>query len=100
LGCLTVAKWANSKTENTDLVQAALLVAPPDAEASADMPEFMRRFMSDAVLPFPSILVGSNNDHYTALAAAQHLARLWGSRFVNAGAVGHINTESGHGYFF
>lgn len=48
-------------------------------------------------LPFPSILVGSENDPYMTAAAAGELARLWGSRFFNAGAVGHINTDSGHG---
>lgn len=97
LGCLAVAQWAEIHPENTGRVLSALLVAPTDVEASADIPAFMRRFASHAALPFPSILVGSENDPHMTSAAAQRLARLWKSRFVNAGTVGHINLDSGHG---
>jgi hypothetical protein len=31
------------------------------------------------------------------LASVRQLAEHWGSRFVNASAVGHINLDSGHG---
>jgi hypothetical protein len=31
------------------------------------------------------------------LNAARKLAVHWGSRFINAGALGHINLDSGHG---
>ncbi len=48
-------------------------------------------------LPFPSILVGSQSDPYTSLQAAEKLAAQWGSEFIDAGDVGHINVESGHG---
>ena len=34
---------------------------------------------------------------YCSLARAQTMAEGWGSRFVNAGAAGHINTASGLG---
>jgi predicted alpha/beta hydrolase family esterase len=48
-------------------------------------------------LPFPSILVGSENDPNCSVARAQTMAQGWGSRFVNAGAAGHVNTASGLG---
>jgi uncharacterized protein len=97
LDCLAVAHWANAYPEKTGQIQCALLVAPPDVESSSYIPETLRRFAAHNVIPFPSILVGSENDHYMKLDSARKLAGYWNSRFVNAGAVGHINPDSGHG---
>ena len=46
-------------------------------------------------LPFPSVLVGSQDDPYCGFDRAQHLAQAWGARFIDAGERGHINAESG-----
>lgn len=97
LGCLTVAHWAHAYPENTGQIHCALLVAPPDLESSSYIPETLRRFAAHEVIPFPSVLVGSEDDHYMTLNAARKLAVHWGSRFINAGALGHINLDSGHG---
>jgi predicted alpha/beta hydrolase family esterase len=97
LGCLTVAHWACAYPENTCQIQCALLVAPPDLESSSSIPETLRLFAAHEVIPFPSILVGSENDPYMTLESARRLADYWNSRFVNAGTVGHINPDSGHG---
>jgi predicted alpha/beta hydrolase family esterase len=97
LGCLTVAHWACAYPENTGQIKCALLVAPPDVESSSSIPETLRLFAAHEVIPFPSVLVGSENDHYMTLESARRLAGYWNSRFVNAGAVGHINPDSGHG---
>jgi predicted alpha/beta hydrolase family esterase len=97
LGCLAVAHWANAYPEKTGQIKCALLVAPPDVKSSSYIPETLRRFATHEVIPFPSILVGSENDHYMKLDSVRELARFWNSRFVNAGAVGHINLDSGHG---
>ena len=48
-------------------------------------------------LPFPTILIGSHNDHYMGYRAAVKLARQWGATFADAGKVGHINADSGLG---
>ena len=48
-------------------------------------------------LPFPAILVGSQNDPYCSAQRAQWLAGNWGARWVDQGACGHINAESGLG---
>ena len=48
-------------------------------------------------LPFPSIVVASTNDEYMTLERAQQVAQAWGSRLVNVGALGHINSASGLG---
>ena len=97
LGCLTVAHWTKAYPENTRRISFALLVAPPDVERSPYIPEALCRFAAHEPLPFPSLLVGSENDPYMTLEAAQTLARKWRSRFVNAGPVGHVNLDSGHG---
>ena len=97
LGCFLVGHWAHAYPEYTGRVRSALLVAPPDVERSPHIPESLNRFAVHAPLPFPSILVGSENDHYVTLESARRLAADWGSRFVNAGDAGHINPDSGHG---
>jgi predicted alpha/beta hydrolase family esterase len=48
-------------------------------------------------LPFPSILLGSHDDPYCSLERAQSFAQAWGATFVDYGACGHINAQSGLG---
>jgi hypothetical protein len=48
-------------------------------------------------LPFPSIVVASTDDEYVTLDRAQQFARAWGSRLVNIGVAGHINSATGLG---
>ena len=45
-------------------------------------------------LPFPSILAASRDDPWIAFGRAKRLARVWKSRFVDAGWLGHINADS------
>lgn len=72
-------------------VQALFLAAPADPE----------RFSGTAKLrqqpPVPTLLVASRNDPHMAFADAVIWAQYWHSRFIDAGAVGHINPASGHG---
>jgi predicted alpha/beta hydrolase family esterase len=95
LACVLVTHWAL----RTDLpVRAALLVAP----SNPDRPDFDRSAVGFSPvprrrLPFPSILVASSNDPKGTLEYAAACAEAWGSRFVNVGAVGHINVASGLG---
>lgn len=99
LGCHAVALWSQTYSANTNHVQCALLVAPPDMESSENIPESMRLFASHAVIPFPSVVVGSDNDPFMTVSAVRRLSRLWGSQFINAGFAGHINVDSGHGHW-
>jgi uncharacterized protein len=98
LGCFTVIRWVKQYADFAERVQSALLVAPPDISSMA-IPESVKAFAlhNPVKLPFPSILVGSENDPYMTLKVARDLALALGSRFVNAGLVGHINIDSGHG---
>ncbi len=77
-------------------IKAAFLVAPSDplgAAYPAGPTGFAPVPMSK--LPFPSVVVASEDDEYISLDRAREYAAAWGSRFVNIGAKGHINGASG-----
>ena len=97
LGCILVAAWA-AFSHHTDRVRAALLVAPGDVESHSmkkTLPGWSPIVRQS--LPFRSTLVGSQNDPYCSVERAQSLARDWGARWVDLGAVGHINADSSLG---
>ncbi|MGF1428078.1 RBBP9/YdeN family alpha/beta hydrolase [Kitasatospora sp. LaBMicrA B282] len=48
-------------------------------------------------LPFPSIVVASSDDPYAGIERSRAFAAGWGSRLVEVGALGHVNSESGLG---
>lgn len=99
LGCQAVAWWAElSRQPYGWPVAGALLVAPADVDR-ADAPAELRGFAPAParMLPFPSLLVASSDDPWIALPRARALAGQWGSHFVDAGALGHINAASGIG---
>lgn len=95
LGCLAVAWWAEFEQPRDGKVIGALLVAPPDVEVRP-IDRCLTRFapFPHGEFPFPSFLVASRNDPYMGFGQAWKLARTWGSRFADAGEVGHINAES------
>ena len=117
LGCLLVAAWA-ALSRNTHRVKCAFLVAPCDVGQERLRPVLTswkpvtlyaeeqptssaRAAVSSAPvtqpLPFKSLLLASRSDPYCSLGKAQALATAWGSEFMDCGARGHINAESGLG---
>ncbi|MDZ4308125.1 alpha/beta hydrolase [Allopontixanthobacter sp.] len=95
LGCHAVAWWNTLEKKPTGRVIGALLVAPPNLEGTP----FDSRLCAFAPLVrdrlrFPSVLVASEDDPYASFGHSRKMARLWGSRFVNAGWLGHINADS------
>lgn len=80
-------------------VAGVFFVAPPDVSDPAIEPASLRAFgpYPRDPLPFPSVVVASQNDPYSSLAAADDIAAAWGSLFVDAGESGHLNDDSGHG---
>lgn len=96
LGCIALAHWAQ---QPGNYVAGAMLVAPPWFGSATDCPQEIAEFFPAPLkrLPFPSWLVASQNDPYIAFPVAERLANAWGSQLINAGLVGHINSESGHG---
>ena len=99
MGCLLVAAWS-AHSRNTHRVNAALMVAPGDAER-----EELRPILTSwspiplQRLPFKSVLVGSRNDPYCSEERARQFASAWGSDYVDYGSHGHINAESGLGHW-
>src|SRR5690606_41530626 len=76
-------------------VRGALLVAPGDVERpdlAVQIPGWAP--IARQVLPFPAVLVGSQDDPYCSFERAQTLAGAWGARFVDSGPRGHINADS------
>jgi uncharacterized protein len=85
-GVLTSVHRAAAGAAN---VIAALLVAPADPDKFG-----VSSLLPQVPLPFPSIMVGSTNDPWMSSDRAACWAAVWGSEFVNAGALGHVNAES------
>lgn len=87
-----------------DKVAGAFLVSPPNL---IKPPELLLGLQLDQLnafgpyprspLPFPSIMVASQNDPHGTYDHAGDIANAWGSFLVDAGNSGHINVESGHG---
>lgn len=96
-GVTAVAHWAKRFSPDV-AVAGAFLVAPPDSDRP-DLEPAVRDFgpPPGEPLPFPSMLVASEDDPYCAIDRAREMANAWGASFVSAGKRGHINTASGHG---
>ncbi|XVU20987.1 RBBP9/YdeN family alpha/beta hydrolase [Actinoplanes sp. CA-054009] len=96
LGTLAVAHWA--ARPDVPPVAGALLVAIPDP-SGPDFPTTAGTFREPPLtpLPFPSIVVASTNDPYDEAGVAPSFAQSWGSRLLDLGDAGHINTDSGYG---
>lgn len=98
LGCVTVAHWAaQAPLGSLRKVHGALLVAPADVERPACAPA-LRNFapIPRNLLPFPSQVVGSDNDAAVSAPRALELARDWGADAGILAGAGHINVKSGH----
>ena len=96
LGCLMVAAWA-AHSQNTHLVKAALLVAPPDAMRE-DIGQMLPGWGIDLqMLPFKTVVFASSDDPFCGIEQAQRMAAGWSSSFIDIGAHGHINADSGLG---
>lgn len=95
IGCLAVVHWAMRHHRPT---RGALLVAPSDPErpnCPAEIVGFSPVPLSP--IPFPTILVASSDDKYASLGRARQFSEAWGSRWMEVGPCGHINTASGFG---
>ncbi|MFM2208520.1 MAG: hypothetical protein RIQ96_163 [Pseudomonadota bacterium] len=97
LGCVLAAAWA-THSRNAARVKGALLVAPCDSER-ADLRQVLRTWapVPQQALPFTSVVVASRDDSYCDFPRAQAFAQAWGAQFIDHGACGHINADSGLG---
>ncbi|MGD9668275.1 MAG: RBBP9/YdeN family alpha/beta hydrolase [Hyphomicrobiaceae bacterium] len=105
LGVATVVHAVRELPSAT--IAGAFLVAPADVDNASQWPVTAGYTFNDSAhgfaplptgpLPFPVHLIASENDPYCSLARARQLAGHWGATLSEAGPVGHINVESGHG---
>ncbi len=88
-------------------IAGAFLVAPADVDNASDWPVTQGYTFTEAAhgfapfplgtMPFPAHVIASDNDPYCSLPRAKELAQSWGATLSEAGPVGHINVDSGHG---
>lgn len=102
-GCLASVVAA---ADRPDKVAGALLVAPADparfgplglADSEAPGEPNVGPWLPQSQLGIPCAVVASSDDPWIKLTVAAYWAERWGARFIDAGAAGHINIESGHG---
>jgi predicted alpha/beta hydrolase family esterase len=95
LGASAIVHAASRLTAGT---VGAFLVVPPEEEALASLPVplEMQTYPRDP-LPFPSVLVASRSHPGASYAALEDLSYAWGSRLLDAGEAGTLDTASGHG---
>lgn len=97
LGCILVAAWA-AHSSHSSKVHGALLVAPGDLERD-DLRQMIPGWapIMRRPLPFRSLMIAATNDPYCTAERSRQMAEDWGADYVNLGARGHINSESGLG---
>ncbi|MBA4491735.1 alpha/beta hydrolase [Paracoccus sp. S1E-3] len=101
-GCIMLAHWLAGTSRR---VTAALMATPPDFESP--MPEGFPTIAALQAggwlpvprqpLPCPTLVAASRNDPLGAYTRVVVLARDWGAKLVDLGAVGHLNPASGFG---
>ncbi len=101
-GTIMVAHWA---MRHRRPVRAALLAVPPDFDTPLPPGYPTQGALREggwmptplAPLPFPSVVAASTNDPLASYERVEGFAKAWGSRLVNAGAVGHLSPAFGYG---
>jgi predicted alpha/beta hydrolase family esterase len=101
-GVMITVHWAQ---QHHRPIKGALLATPPDFEIPLPEGYPTQQTLLDngwlptprQRLPFPSIVAASTNDPLGRYERVEALAAAWGSRLVNAGAVGHLNPAAGYG---
>ncbi|ENO74653.1 hypothetical protein B447_21182 [Thauera sp. 27] len=101
-GCLASLVAAVDRPQR---VAGLLLVAPADPErfellglrTEPQRVTGVAQFLPQSSLSCPSFMVVSRTDPWLRPDVALGWAERWGSRLIDVGDAGHINTESGHG---
>ena len=91
LGSVTTVFWLLRAQERHELpanIKGVFLVAPADTDVVESISNFAP--MPTGKLPVPACVVGSEN-------RAEFFAKSWGAKLFNAGALGHINSDSNLG---
>ncbi|MBF9000319.1 RBBP9/YdeN family alpha/beta hydrolase [Vibrio nitrifigilis] len=96
-GSVAVTQWAQRYADSR--VLGAILVAPADVDDDYAMEEIkVQRPLMLAKLPFPTVVVCSDNDIHVSVERAHYFAECWGSKAVHVlNQAGHINADNGYG---
>lgn len=86
-GCLASVVAA---ARRPDQVQALFLAAPADPKRLDCTDDLM------VTPPVSTVVVASRNDPHMGFEQAIRWSQRWNAGFVDAGATGHINADSGH----
>lgn len=97
LGCLLVAHWAAHP--DRPAIAGAFLVAAPDSDGPAFPKAEAASFRDppDTPLPFPALMLASEDDPYSSPDHTRLRAGQWGAGLISIGVAGHINGASGLG---
>ena len=98
LACHLIAAWA-AHSPHVDWVSAALLVAPPDLSPGQDLAAALPTWSPPILqtLPFPSVMLSSDNDTYASPEASAKMAWAWGCAHQVLPQAGHLDADSGLG---
>jgi uncharacterized protein len=102
-GALNIVHWADlygaHQSEGSERVKGALLVGPsdPELEDTTRIYPALRNMapLPMQPLPFPALVVASENDPYVTFERAEEMAEAWGADLISAGEAGHISFENG-----
>src|SRR5215470_10888472 len=95
LGTSLVVRWAEEEGGGGN-VAGAFLVAPTDQDLLDESERGVKGFapMVTDPLPFPSMVLASQNDAFVTLHRARFFAESWEASFVNVGALGHVGSSA------
>ncbi|QKM64697.1 esterase [Polynucleobacter tropicus] len=103
-GCLAAILAGIDRYQN---IAGAMLVAPADPErftlggikeeSELTGSESIRSLIPTHRLPFPTLVIASDNDPWMQASKVQLWSNIWHSEFINLPSAGHINTASGFG---
>ena len=95
LGVATTVMYLTQKTEQGKIpsqIKGAFLVSPSDVDNIEVIQSFAP--MPLQKLSVPACVVASENDPFVSMERALFFANAWGVPVFNAGALGHINSDS------
>ncbi|WP_407569791.1 RBBP9/YdeN family alpha/beta hydrolase [Deinococcus altitudinis] len=99
-GVPNIVHWAKLYGGH-ERVKGALLVAPTDVDLEHTRQLYPAVAQLSPLpmteLPFPALVIASENDPYSSFERAEEMAEAWGAELISAGEAGHINVASGHG---
>ncbi|ORC16023.1 MULTISPECIES: RBBP9/YdeN family alpha/beta hydrolase [Rothia] len=97
-GANVIAQWSHTASPHLPKVKAAILVAPANVDDSSLPPEITAQSpLPYKRLPFPALVIGSDNDPYISQEDLENLAQAWGAELVVVPGAGHLASADGYG---